>query len=40
MQAYNRPGVEHEPYSPLYRGGPTWEEILGKREEDIDHVIW
>ena len=40
MQAYNRPGVEHEPYSPLYRGGPTWEEIMGKRDEDIDHVIW
>ena len=40
MQAYNRPGIEHEPYSPLYPGGPTWEEIMGKRDEDIDHVIW
>jgi hypothetical protein len=35
-----QPGVEHEPYSPLYKGGPTWEEIMGQRDEDIDHVIW
>jgi len=40
MQRYNRPGVEHEPYSPLYKGGPTWEEIMGQRDDEVDHVIW
>ena len=34
------PGREHMPYSPMYKGGPTWEEILDTEESDVDHVIW
>ena len=34
------PGQEHRPYSPLYAGGPTWEEIMGQDDTDVDHVIW
>ena len=33
------PGVEHMPYSPLYPGGPTWEEII-KGEEVEDQMTW
>ena len=41
---YNkRPGAEHMPHSPLYPGGPTWEELL-KGEPDNqgqeDHMVW
>ena len=42
-QRYNRamePGLEHKPYSPLYEGGPSWEEIMGQRDDDVDHVVW
>jgi len=42
-ERYNRmmePGREHRPYSPLYEGGPTWEQIIGTEEEDVDHVVW
>jgi hypothetical protein len=38
-----RPGVEHLPYSPLYQGGPTWEDLLNEQSNepgDVDHVIW
>lgn len=34
-----RPGVEHMPPSPLYPGGPTYEEILGGTEEK-DYMTW
>jgi hypothetical protein len=38
-QRYSRqmqPGVQHMPESPLYPGGPTWEEIMnGEQEEDF-----
>lgn len=34
-----RPGVEHMPPSPLYPGGPTYEEILGGNEER-DYMTW
>jgi hypothetical protein len=31
----SRPGTEHMPDSPLYPGGPTWEEIMnGEQQED------
>jgi len=33
------PGVQHMPYSPLYPGGPTWEEII-KGEEVEDQMTW
>lgn len=34
------PGLEHMPYSPLYPGGPSWEEILGQNEQDKDYMTW
>lgn len=40
---YNqRPGGQHLPQSPLYPGGPTWEELLsGKQDEsNDDHVVY
>ena len=33
------PGLEHKPHSPLYAGGPTWEEIMSQ-DNEVDHVIW
>lgn len=37
----HRPGVEHMPHSPLYPGGPTWEEIINTEEKGAeDHMIW
>ena len=33
------PGIDHMPHSPLYPGGPTWEEIMGN-EEQPDHMTW
>jgi hypothetical protein len=39
-QRYSDPALRHKPYSPLYEGGPTWEEILGETNEVPDHVIW
>jgi hypothetical protein len=35
-----RPGVEHMPPSPLYPGGPTYEEIIGMTETDKDYMTW
>lgn len=36
-----RPGVEHMPPSPLYPGGPTWEEIMnGEEQGSEEHMIW
>lgn len=32
-QELNRPGVEYMPHSPLFAGGPTWDEIL---KTDVD----
>ena len=39
---YRRPGSEHMPYSPLFSGGPTWEELLNPSTDDIneDHQVW
>jgi len=36
----NRPGLEHMPDSPLYPGGPTWEEIINGDEADTDYATW
>jgi hypothetical protein len=36
-----RAGSEHLPYSPLYPGGPTWEQILNQEETgNEDYVSW
>lgn len=35
----NRPGTEHLPDSPLYPGGPTWEEII-TGEVVEDYQVW
>ena len=37
-----RPGIEHMPNSPLYPGGPTWEEILdtGTNQGNEEYVTW
>jgi hypothetical protein len=35
----NRPGVEHMPDSPLYPGGPTWEEIMTGNVTE-DYQVW
>jgi hypothetical protein len=40
MQRRMQPGLDHVPHSPLFKGGPTWEEIMGNAEQDVDHVIW
>ena len=34
------PGAQHMPDSPLYPGGPTWEELLSGDEQDKDYVTW
>jgi hypothetical protein len=39
-QRYNEPGKEYARPSPLYHGGPTWEEIMNPRDQDQDHVVW
>ena len=36
-----RPGIEHMPYSPLFPGGPTWDEIINNSNEgNEDYVSW
>jgi len=35
-----RPGVEHLPESPLYPGGPTWEEIINGDEGNENSMSW
>lgn len=34
-----RPGVDHMPHSPLFPGGPTWEQIMNG-EQDEDYQVW
>jgi hypothetical protein len=34
-----KPGLEHMPDSPLYPGGPTWEEIMNG-EQTEDYQVW
>jgi hypothetical protein len=35
----NKPGTEHMPDSPLYPGGPTWEEIMNGDQIE-DYQVW
>ena len=35
----NRPGLEHMPESPLYPGGPSWEEIING-DVDTDYMTY
>ena len=39
---HRKPGSEHLPHSPLYPGGPTWEELMNGKDEtnQEDHVVW
>ena len=39
LSRHMKPGLEHMPPSPLYPGGPTWEEIAGGIEEK-DYMTW
>jgi hypothetical protein len=36
------PGSEHMPHSPLYPGGPTWEELINNdlQHGEENHVVW
>jgi len=34
------PGLSHMPDSPLYPGGPTWEEIMSGEERQEDFQTW
>ena len=37
---HNIPGKQYLPESPIFEGGPTWEEILGETNDAPDHVVW
>ena len=39
-KGYNDPALQHRPYSPLFPGGPTWEEIMGESNQEPDHLVW
>ena len=39
LQNRSRPGTEHMPDSPLYPGGPTWEEIMNGEQQE-DYQVW
>jgi hypothetical protein len=34
------PGLNHMPDSPLYPGGPTWEEIMSGEDKQDDYQVW
>jgi len=34
------PANKYMPDSPLYPGGPSWEEIMTGTPEEADHVVW
>ena len=36
----NMPGLEYKPDSPLYPGGPTWEQIMTGEEANDDYMTW
>jgi hypothetical protein len=40
LKRMNQPGRDYMPESPLYPGGPTWEEIMLGEEVDEDHAKW
>ena len=39
---YHRPGGRYMPVSPMYPGGPTWEEMMNGKDESTseDHQVW
>lgn len=37
---HNIPGKEYLPESPIFPGGPSWEEILSGDEEAPDYCVW
>ena len=39
LTRHNKPGLEHMPDSPLYPGGPTWEEIMNGDQQE-DYQVW
>ena len=41
-RALRTPGSEHQPYSPLYPGGPSWEQLMNSDpdEGNENHVVW
>ena len=39
IQTNNIPGIEHMPESPLFEGGPTWDEIFNDSGDDI-YMKW
>jgi hypothetical protein len=38
-RATKRPGYEHLPYSPLYPGGPSWEELMNENLNGSDDYV-
>jgi hypothetical protein len=40
LKRMNQPGTKYMPESPLYPGGPTWEEIMNGEEVDEDYAKW
>lgn len=36
----NRPGLQHMPDSPLYPGGPTWDDIISGNENHDDFMTY
>jgi hypothetical protein len=38
LSRQGQPGVNYMPESPLYPGGPTWEEIMNG--EEVDYMTW
>ena len=40
IQRQNVPGLEYMPESPLYPGGPTWEEIINGESIDENYTTW
>ena len=38
-RATKRPGHEHLPYSPLYPGGPSWEELMNENLNGSDDYV-
>ena len=39
-QRLNEPGREYATPSPLYEGGPTWDDIMNPSDQEQDHVVW
>jgi hypothetical protein len=37
---FKRPGSDHLPASPMFPGGPTWEEMMRGDEISEDHQVW